>query len=287
MILTTSLAALALQVGFNPNHVPLTDGHQELRDRPAREEEATAQNPASAWLSECLTLLDQDAARAHTMAQIRRNETNGAERVVANHCLGLAATELMLWEDAINAFTAARDETPPDEMRARARFGAIAGNAALAGGDAVRAEALLSQAKLDAQSAASAPLQALAASDLARALVALNRPAAALTELEFATQIAPDNAEAWLLTATLLRRLNRLDEAQIAIEQAGTQAPLDPLVGLEAGVIAVLAGRDEAARASWQSVIDLGSESPAAATAQDYLAQLGPPQAESAAQEPL
>ena len=43
---------------------------------------------------------------------------------------------------------------------------------------------------------------------------------------------------------------------------------------------------DEAARASWQSVLDLQPDSLAAATAKDYLAQLGPPPAETPAAAP-
>ena len=134
----------------------------------------------------------------------------------------------------------------------------------------------LLQAKFDGQAAASAPLQAIAATDLARVLVALQRPAEALAELETATVLQPDNAESWLLKATLLRRLDRIDEAQTAIERAGELAPLDPLVGLEAGVIALFSGREDAARASWQSVIDLGPDSPSAQTARNYLAQIAP-----------
>ena len=52
----------------------------------------------------------------------------------------------------------------------------------------------------------------------------------------------------------LMRRLDRLGLAQEAIEAAAKLTPTNPEVGLEAGVIAVLAGRDEAARASWQSI---------------------------------
>ncbi|TAD73156.1 MAG: hypothetical protein EAY70_12700, partial [Sphingomonadales bacterium] len=115
--------------------------------------------------------------------------------------------------------------------------------------------------------------------DRARALVALGRGPEALDALDAATTLAPERAEGWLLKATLLRRLDRLGEAQAAIEQAAALAPggagIGPEIGLEAGVIAVLAGRDTAARASWQSVLDLAPESPAAATATDYLAQFG------------
>ncbi|MEL7319647.1 MAG: hypothetical protein AAFN04_13525, partial [Pseudomonadota bacterium] len=52
--------------------------------------------------------------------------------------------------------------------------------------------------------------------------------------------------------------------------------PQESAIGLEAGVIAELAGREDAARASWQSEIDVQPDSLAAKTARDYLAQLGP-----------
>lgn len=284
-ILALSLITGALQVGPNPNALPLTNGHDELAERAPRAPEQANADPSSIWLAECLAVLDQDASRAHTLAQLHRNAHSGADRVLANHCLGLAATELNLWQDAITAFTAARDETPADELSARSRFALMAGNAALASGDATGANGLLGEARALAQQASAGTLEAIAATDLARAQVALNLPESALQSLETATRLDPANPESWLLKATLLRRLDRLDDAQLAIEQAGINAPRDPLVGLEAGVIAILAGRDAAARASWQSVIDLGPQSPAARTAQDYLAQLGPAQAEPAAQD--
>jgi tetratricopeptide (TPR) repeat protein len=278
--LTTSLIALALQVGLNQPTIPPTDGHAELRDRDPRSDVIESpDSEISQWSGECLDQLSEDAARAHTMAQIKRNESSGPARVVANHCLGLAATELGLWDDAAAAFRAARDEVPDDQPSARSRFGIMAGNAVFAGGDAERAVLLLELAKEEAQRAGNATLEAIAATELARALVAASSPEEALAELDRSISLQPENPETWLLRATLLRRLDRLEEAQEAIEQAGERAPGDALIGLEAGVIAVLSGRDEAARASWQSVIDIDGDSPEAQTARDYLAQLGPPPA--------
>ena len=269
------LLALLLQVGPNPMAGGMA-GDDLLRDRPPRADGVKGDmNATSAWLQTCLDQLAEDPARAHTMAQIRRSETKGPDRVLANHCLGTAASELGLWQDARAAFLAARDETPSDETRTRARFAALAGNAALAGGDAEGALTLLTEAEADARAAGFAPLEAIAATDRARALVALSRGEDALGALEAATTLAPERAEGWLLKATLLRRLDRLPEAQTAIERAALLTPGDPDIGLEAGVIAILAGRDDAARASWQSVLALAPESPAAATAKDYLAQLG------------
>jgi tetratricopeptide (TPR) repeat protein len=277
--LTSIVLALLLQVGPNPLGGAMP-GDDLLRDRPPRDEAAPEElNPTSAWLEGCLVQLEEDPARAHTMAQIRRSETSGTDRVLANHCLGMAASALGLWDDARSAFAAALGETPEDETRARSRFAAMAGNAALAGGDAAAAVDLLLQAERDARAAQAASLEAIAATDRARALVRLNRGDEALAALDSAAALAPDAAEVWLLKATLLRRLDRLAEAQTAIERAVTLAPgaegVGPQVALEAGVIAVLAGRDEAARKSWQSVRDLAPGSAEAATATDYLAQLG------------
>lgn len=277
----SSILVLALQVGPNPHAQAPLGAPDELLNRPPRppREKSIQDDPATQWLTQCLAMLPDDAARAHTLAQLRRNETSGQGRILANHCLGLAATELNLWDDAIGAFSAARDETPADEARAKARFGAMAGNAAFAAQDLERASAILLQAKTDATASASAPMQAIIASDLARVYVALERPEDALAELELSTQMYPQEAGTWLLKATLLRRLEQLDEAQTAIEEAGRLAPMDASVGLEAGVIAVLSGREDAARTSWQSVVDLAAESPEGLTAKDYLAQLGPQEA--------
>ncbi|MEM9311433.1 MAG: hypothetical protein AAGA34_08295 [Pseudomonadota bacterium] len=271
-----------LQVGPNPYNTSVIGGPDDLRNRPERPQDpsqpAALTDPSAAWLSQCLTQLETDAARAHAQAQIKRSEGLGVERVVANHCLGLAATELGLWDDARAAFIAARDETPEGEIRARARFGAMAGNAALGGGDAAGALTLLEAAQADAQTSASTPLQVITAIDTARALVALNRNDEALAPLEIATSLAPQASEGWLLKATLLRRLDRLGEAQAAIEQAVALSPQEGDIGLEAGVIAILAGREDAARASWQSVIDTQPDSLAAESARGYLAQIGPVQ---------
>ncbi len=280
MLLQTLLPLALMQVGANPNAPDPLDLAGELRNRPPRRDAPASElvSPTSAWLADCLELIETDPARAHAQAQIRAAEASGADRVMAQHCLGLAATQLGLWSDATSAFIAARAGTPPDEARARARFSAMAGNAALAGGDPARALDLLSGARSEAAAAASADLEAIAAIDEARALVALQRPEEALAALDAAIRLTPQASEGWLLKATLLRRLDRLAEAQTAIETAAGLAPLDIAIGLEAGVIAVLGGREDAARASWQSVIDTQPDSLAAQTAREYLAQLAPEQ---------
>ena len=95
---------------------------------------------------------------------------------------------------------------------------------------------------------------------------------------------------AWLLSATLARRLEKLDEAQSLIETAAALSPDYPEIGLEAGVIAMIAGRREAAEASWRSVIALDPASDAATCERAYLAQVAQMTAEQPAaqtEEPL
>ncbi|MEL7444810.1 MAG: hypothetical protein AAGK02_03240 [Pseudomonadota bacterium] len=285
MSLAVVIPAILMQVGPVPNvsSQAADDFATELQNRPSREavmEEPD--NPVSIWLAGCLDLVETDPARAHAQAQIRRNETTGAERVIANHCLGLAATELELWSDAQTAFLAARDETPVEEIRTRSRFGSLAGNAALGGGDLEAGLALLTNAQEDAKNAQEGTLEGFAAFDRARALDALGRQEEALGSLDNATRLIPQLGDAWLFKATLLRRSDRLGEAQAAIERAVEITPNDPQIGLEAGVIAVLDGREEAARASWQSVIDSLPDSRQADAARGYIAQLGPPSDTSA-----
>ncbi|MFO6446604.1 tetratricopeptide repeat protein [Erythrobacter sp. NE805] len=281
------LLALALQVGPNPLGGAMP-GDDLVRDRPARRDGAAAPDAGltSAWFEGCLAQLEADPARANAMAQIRRAETTGTDRVLANLCLGTASSQLGLWDEARTAFAAARAETPEDETRARARFAALAGNAALASGDAAGALELLTLAERDARAAKAETLEAIAAIDRARALVALEREDEALAALESATTLAPERAEGWLLKATLLRRMEKLAEAQAAIERAAALTPKDAEIGVEAGVIALLSGRYEAARASWRSVVELAPDGPFAATARQYLAQLDEASESEATQVP-
>lgn len=283
------LLALLLQVGPFPGVDTMPGPNDELLNRPARRVrgrnsvvEIEGITPTSRWLQECLNQLEQDPARAHSMAQIRRSEVTGADRVLANLCLGAASTQLGRWDDARDAFLAAREGTPTDEPRPRARFAAMAGNAAFEARAPEEALSLLALARQDAQLSGDGLLEAIAATDAARVLVAMQRTDQALGALQDATRLAPQRPEGWLLLATLLRRQNRLDEAQSAIERAASLDPAEQEVGLEAGVIAVLGGRDAAAKASWESVIALDPASRLADTARGYLAQLGPIPAEAA-----
>jgi tetratricopeptide (TPR) repeat protein len=276
MFLTATLLPLMLQAGLDPTRGGVPDYSADIQDRPPRELSIIDAPQPTSWLAQCLDQLEDEPTRAHVQAQIRRDTTNGQDRVLANHCLGLASTELGRWEEARAAFTAARQETPAEETRLRARFGAMAGNAALVTGDLPGALVLLDAARADALAAQAGGMQGLIALDRARVLVGLEQLDAAEAALAEARMFQPDDAETRLLSATLLRRMGKLAEAQEQVEEAARLDPTAPAIGLEAGVIAILDGREEAARSSWQSVIDLSPGTEFATSAQSYLDQLGP-----------
>jgi tetratricopeptide (TPR) repeat protein len=153
----------------------------------------------------------------------------------------------------------------------------MAGNAALAGARGEAALALFTQALADATAASDEEMAGSIAADRARSLVSLERNLDAAQALASARELAPQNATVWLLSATLARRMEDLESARGWIAIAAALDPINPAVGLEAGVIAVLGGSDDAAISSFQSVIDMAPQSPEAATARIYLGQLTGP----------
>jgi tetratricopeptide (TPR) repeat protein len=274
MIIASLLLPLMMQVGPDPASGGVPDHSALVQDRPPQN--AQDAQPEQSWLSRCFALIDEDPARAHVQAQVERERTAGDERVLANHCLGLAATKLERWREAEAAFLAARDEITEGDMRLRARMGAMAANAAMAMDEDQRALLLLDSALVDARASSAGDITAFILVDRARALVDIGQLEDAELSLAEARILRPDDGEARLLSATLLRRLGKLGQAQKQIEEAATIDPLNPQVGLEAGVIAVLDNRDDAARESWQSVLEIAPDSAEAQVARDYLEQLGP-----------
>lgn len=237
----------------------------------------TAERPSVRPLSSgCSSAVEADAQGAARFARDAMARASGGERVRAGLCLGMALSALEEWGEAQSAFIDARNAAGEGEKATRARLGDMAANAALARGQAQEALAILASADLDARAAQDQSLVATVAIDRARAQVADKQDLMAAQSLAEARAADPENAQGWLLSATLSRRMNHLDQAAQQIEQAGQLAPQDPEVGLEAGVISALAGHDEDARRSWQSVVALAPDSPTAVTARNYISQLGP-----------
>ena len=225
-------------------------------------------------LGACLAATRADPTAAAETAEDWGRRAKGAERAEAAECQGMALTALGQWAEAEQAFVAARDASTM--LAEKAHYGAMAGNAALAAGAAARADGDFATAHADALAAGDKRLAGDIAIDRSRALVALKRDREAAAALDEGRSASPGNATGWLLSATLARRQNDLASAQRWIERAADLNPVDPAAGLEAGVIAVLSGHDEAARKSWQSVIKAAPDSAEARTAQGYLDQLGP-----------
>ncbi|WP_156840850.1 tetratricopeptide repeat protein [Novosphingobium aquimarinum] len=260
-------------IGTSPLETPPEIREQRRVAQPTAPVTAVAAPVGSAG---CIAEIEADPVRGVEAAQQAMWRAAGEERVRAGLCLGMALVDLERFDEAQRAFADAREAAADEDRASRARLGAMAGNAALAGGRPGAAMGALDAALADAKAVSDKALAAEVELDRARALVALDRPAEAGSALADARLLAPGDAQAWLLSATLARRENRLDEAQQQIEEAARIDPANPEVGLEAGVIAMLGGREEAARRSWRSVMATAPGSPAAATAQGYINQLAP-----------
>ena len=237
-------------------------------------QQGTAAPPTleQARLAACMTEARTDPAQAVTTASGWLEGLSGAAVSAPQQCLGFAYMGLLRWDAAMLAFQTARDARPADDRLGRARLGSMAGNAALQAGQPLVAEGAFATALDDALAGSDAPLAGLAAADRARALVALDDAPAAVTALARARELAPQEAEVWLLSATLARRTGDLTNAAGWIATARALAPQDGAVGLEAGLIAAMAGDDAAARTAWNAVISLNV--PQSAAARQYLAQL-------------
>ena len=274
----SALALLIMQVGPNPSVGAIPDVPDELANRPQRETAEVIEptpSPRSEYLSRCLALTTSEPEEALDFAQAWRVQVESdLELAQSAHCLGLGLVRMERYEEARTIFETASAEAPDTLPAYRARLAAMAGNAALADDKAATAEPLFAQAITQAAAAGDGALASSLHADRARALVAAGRQEDAAEALASARAEDPANARAWLLSATLSRRLERLGEAQQQIERAAEIDPRNPAIGLEAGVIAALSGRDDDARRSFESVLLVAPDSTEANRARAYLEQL-------------
>lgn len=236
---------------------------------------AAPHSTEQARLTDCLEQARTDPATAITTAGLWLKEAHDAGKALPQQCLGQTYVSLLRWEAAHQAFVAARDAALANDHAVRARLGAMAGNAALAGNDFTTAFTEFDQAAAEAAQAGDKPLAGSIAGDKSRALVGLGRNEEAAAALQQARADAPQDAQVWLLSATLSRRVGDLKSAQTQIDTAAGLTPSDAAIGLEAGVIAELAGHGEAARKSWSAVIAMEPDGPEAKSAKAYLAEIG------------
>lgn len=282
MPILLSLLPLLVQVSSGGiigggSEIPIGKARMPARHGEVRPAEAPPPVLPSAQTCQAMIAAAGDAGGADEAIE-RANDwvarATAAEFPDAQGCLGLAHVQKADFDAATKAFIAARDASGSDHAK-RADWGAMAGNAALAGGQPAQALVALATAHDDAEAVGDKAALGEIALDKARALVALFRAIEARVALTEAATHIPENSDVWLLSATLYRRTAKLELAQQHIEKAAALNPRDPAIGLEAGVIAKLADREEAARKSWKSVIALAPQSAEAAQAKAYLEQIG------------
>ena len=221
--------------------------------------------------TECLDLARKDAPSAVTDANLWTQQGGG---YLARACHGFALATDFKFDMAVPVLTEAAQGAQEQGDPRAARFWAQAGNAAIAAGQPqIALDALnkaLAATTLDNNERADSEI------DRARALVAMNMSADAENALTTARQLSPENGTAWLLSATLARRLNKLSDALTYIQTSAALMPRDPAVALEAGNIAIAAGDDAAARKQWEQTIAIAPASRQATSAQAQLAALTP-----------
>lgn len=279
--------ASLMQIGpatmpMRPSDLPIPRRRSAEQQRAAEREAGLVRPdlPEQDRLADCLAKAktNPDAAMVEVHTWLGESRDTG-QQVRANQCLGMLRSNAGDFAGALEAFAQAVAGVPKQQEVAAVPLMGMAGNAALAAGkpeDALgwldRAVAVQGYGQGGADNAALAEIQI----DRSRALVALARNAEAASALDEVHRLAPEAPEGWLLSATLARRVDDLPRAQRDIEIASKYDPRDPRIGLEAGVIAVLSGRDDAARKSWESVVAVDGDGDAGKVAKSYLEQLGP-----------
>jgi len=245
---------------------------QRVQDQKAKDAGLEKRLPPSIAkkLQACLDVATGDAAAGITFAQDWALDGGGFS---AGQCLGFANAQGENWPQAVKAFdeaalSAQKEGAPMDA----ARLWSQAGNAALAGGEARKALGFL-----DAALGSGLPDDIAKGEiylDRARAQVALDQPAKARPDIDAALKLAAADPLAWLLSATLARRMDDLKRARHDIDEAKRRSPDDASVALEDGNIAVLAGDDASAKAAWQRAVTLAPLSDQAAAARDNIGRL-------------
>ena len=216
----------------------------------------------------CLVLTRTDPAAARAEAERWRGAGGGFHAI---ECTGLAFATDAAWAKAAAAF----EETAHAAVIAHAPhvagYWAEAGNAWLAAGEPVKARGAIDRA-IAVGTLAGLPLGE-AQLDHARASVALGDLPEARADIDGALQNAAPDPLAWLLSATLARRMGDLPRAHKDIAQALKLSADDASVQLEAGNLAALAGDEQNARASWTQAVRLSPDSAAGKSASGALAQ--------------
>ncbi|MFM6932861.1 MAG: tetratricopeptide repeat protein [Novosphingobium sp.] len=252
---------------------PALEG-REARPKPVLQPVQPVVRPA---LSNCYALAADDPVAALTSADDDLTVKTGAERNDALGCRAIALLALERFNEAETAFIAARDALDADDARGRAEY--MAGAAIAAEGRAAYTTAIdySARAKALAKTAEDAQLAGRISRDSAGTLFKLGRKDEAAAALAEARAALPTDPITFTISARAARLSGKLAEAQAFIELAARLDPLDVGIGLEAGLIAAMGGRDDAARKSWRSVIATAPQSAEAEQAKAWIARLDAP----------
>jgi tetratricopeptide (TPR) repeat protein len=225
---------------------------------------------AQAAQPSCTEQIAADPVKAAESAQGWAARGGGA---LARQCAGLAYVAQERWAEAANAFEQAAGEAKAEEQLAAANLWVQAGNARLAGADPRGAIAAFDRALVTRL--LSGPAKGEVRLDRARANVAAGDVQAARADLDEALKAVPEDPLAWLLSASLARRMEQLDRAQADIAEAARRSPDDAAVALEAGRIALAANSPAAARSAFEAAMRNQPGGEAANAARAELDRLG------------
>lgn len=232
-----------------------------------------------------LALLAQAAQPQSCADQVRTDPVKAVETAsawylagggaLARQCAALAYAAQDKWVESAIAFEqAAREAEKAKESAAAANLWVQAGNARLAAGQGREAVAAIDAALVTGTLTGLAKGEARL--DRARANVAAGDLPAARTDLDEALKLVPTDPLAWLLSASLARRMGVMERAQVDIAEAAKLSPDDASVALEAGRIALAAHAPAAARIAFEGAIRSQPDSDAAHAARAELDRMGP-----------
>ena len=277
-------ALMLMQAGYSPETEAVMN---RARDEARQERQQNAQveglavflpRETAAQLQACTDLAADDPDAGIRQANDWIVKGGGFS---ARQCLGYALSEAGRWSEAVDEFNnAALDAQKARADADAARLWGQAGNAALAGDAPQRAigffDTALGFGLPDGLAKGEIYL------DRARALVALDDPEAARKDITQALRLASQDPLAWLLSATLARRMDDLALAKAHIAEAKRRSPDAASVALEAGNIAILSNDEKAAKEEWGRVLSLAPGSAQANAARDMLGRID----ETAQREP-
>ncbi|QNA82679.1 hypothetical protein G4G27_00650 [Sphingomonas sp. So64.6b] len=228
--------------------------------------------PAQDRYTHCLDLATNDPATGADEAG--RWQLSGGG-FLARQCLGVAYANSGNWNAAAAEFEGAARAAELAKDKRAALFWAQGGNAWLAAKEPGKARAALDAAL--AAGSLTGLQRGEALLDRGRAQVASNDLAGAREDLDQALVDAAADPLAWLLSATLARRMDDLPRARKDIAEALKRSGDDASVQLEAGNIAALGGDEAGAKAAWGQASKIAPESESGIAAKAALAQFATP----------